>query len=492
LAGRRDRFIGAPLPSWDFRTEHPDMTDDGAKRGVALNSVAASGFLMAAKLTVGLLTGSIGILAEAAHSLLDLGATLLTYFAVRVSDAPPDKEHPYGHAKIESISALGETALLFLTSLWIVSEAVQRLLASHVHVETTWWAAGVMVLSIAVDAFRARALRRVAKATKSQALEADALHFSSDILSSAVVLAGLGLVWLGYPKGDALAAIGVAMFVCLAGWRLARRTIDTLIDAAPEGVAEQVRSIAVRSPGIAGIDRVRVRPAGNALFIDLDVAVSRTHPLDRVTAITNALEARVSSVLPEADIAIHVRPIALDDERIADRVRVTAAVRGLAVHRVTVQHVAGRPTVSLSLEIDGRRRLGDAHEVATKLEAAIREEIGGDIEVETHIEPALIEERNAKAVPADELRAIVRSAEDSARAFPSIIDVHNIRARRSADGLFIVLHCRFDRGETIDAVHDVLDEFEHAMHRRWPEARRIVVHAEPPKHDARKPPAAAE
>jgi divalent metal cation (Fe/Co/Zn/Cd) transporter len=350
----------------------------------------------------------------------------------------------------------------------------------------------VMVLSIAIDVFRARALTRVAKATKSQALEADALHFSSDILSSAVVLAGLGLVRLGYPKGDALAAIGVALFVCLAGWRLARRTIDTLIDAAPEGAAERMRGVAARSPGVAGIDRVRVRPAGSALFVDLDITVSRTHPLDRVAAIKDALAARVSAAVPEADLAIRVRPIALDDERIVDRVRVTAAVRGLSVHRVTVQHVAGRPTVSLSLEVDGRRRLGDAHAVATALEEAIRDEIGEEVEVETHIEPALVEERDAKAVPADELYAIVRSAEGIARAFPSIIDVHNIRARRSADGLFIVLHCRFDRGETVDAVHDVLDEFEHAMHRQWPEARRIVVHAEPPRNGARSEPAAAE
>jgi len=470
------------------------MTDDDAKRGVALNSVAASGFMMVAKLTVGLLTGSIGILAEAAHSLLDLGATLLTYFAVRVSGAPPDEEHPYGHAKIESVSALAETVLLFLTGVWIVYEAMQRLLAADVEVEATWWAAAVMALSIAIDAFRARALSRVAKATKSQALEADALHFSSDILSSAVVLAGLGLTWLGYPKGDALAAIGVALFVCLAGWRLARRTIDTLIDAAPEGVAERVRTIAARSPGVAGIDRVRVRPAGSALFADLDITVSRTHPLDRVAAIKEALAARVSAAVPEADLAIRVRPIALDDERIADRVRVTAAIRGLSVHRVTVQHVAGRPTVSLSLEVDGRRRLGDAHAVATALEAAVRDEIGEEVEVETHIEPALVEERDAKAVPADELGAIVRSAEDVARAFPSIIDVHDIRARRSADGLFVVLHCRFGRRETVDAVHDVLDEFEHAMHRRWPEARRIVVHAEPPQQsgDAESEPEAAE
>src|SRR5579871_122532 len=224
------------------------------KERVALGSVAASGFMALTKLIVGVLTGSLGILAEAAHSLLDLGATLITYGAVRVSDRPPDREHPYGHAKIESISALAETALLFFTAVWIAYEAAHRLLAPGAAVTITWWALGIMVLSIAIDFFRARALRAAAIATSSQALEADALHFSSDMLSAAVVLAGLGLVRAGWPPGDAAAALGVSVFIALAGWRLGRRTVDTLIDTAPEGVAEEIRRIAAATAGIAAVD----------------------------------------------------------------------------------------------------------------------------------------------------------------------------------------------------------------------------------------------
>ncbi|MER2556254.1 MAG: cation diffusion facilitator family transporter [Candidatus Competibacter denitrificans] len=196
------------------------------KTSVALGSVFASAALTLMKLVVGLLTGSIGILSEAAHSLLDFAAAGLTYFAVRVSDKPGDERHPYGHAKIESVSALIETGLLFLTSAWITKEAIQRLLHGGAEVDTTWYAIAVILISIAVDFFRARSLMRVVKATRSQALEADALHFSSDIYSSIGVLAGLTLNAFGYPQADAIAALGVAFIVCHAGYELGRRTLD--------------------------------------------------------------------------------------------------------------------------------------------------------------------------------------------------------------------------------------------------------------------------
>ncbi|TAN61941.1 MAG: cation transporter, partial [Magnetospirillum sp.] len=201
------------------------------KQSVALSSVFASAAMTIMKLVVGLMTGSLGVLSEAAHSLLDMGAAILTWFAVRIGDQPADERHPYGHGKVESVSALIETGLLFVTAAWIIKEAIGRLLAEAVVVESTWWSVGVIVISILIDIGRSRALSKVAKETGSQALEADALHFSSDILSSCAVLVGLGLVWLGWPKGDAVAALGVAGFVMLAGWRLGTRTIDVLVDA---------------------------------------------------------------------------------------------------------------------------------------------------------------------------------------------------------------------------------------------------------------------
>ena len=243
------------------------------KERAALGSIAASAGLTAAKAVVGLLTGSLAILSEAGHSLLDLAATVLTYVAVRVSGKPADAEHQYGHGKVESVTALIETGFLFLLAAVVIYEAAQRLAGESKHaVEASGAAFAIIVISVVVDFFRARALGRVAKATSSQALEADALHFRTDMLSSIAVLVGLAGVALGYPFADAVAALVVAVFIGIAGWRLGRRTIDTLTDTAPAGVSERIAAIARRVPGIVAVERVRVRPGGAVLFVDLGVA----------------------------------------------------------------------------------------------------------------------------------------------------------------------------------------------------------------------------
>src|SRR5437763_82019 len=214
-----------------------------AKQTAALASMAASAALAITKLAAGLVTGSLGILSEAIHSLIDFGATIITYFAVKWGDEPPDEEHQYGHAKFESVGALVETGLLFLTTAWIVYEALRRLITGETHVEPRWWALAIIAASIVVDFNRSRALRRVAEATSSEALGADALHFSSDMWSSVAVLVGLAAVWLGYSWADAVAALLVAGVVLLAALRLGKRTLDTLLDVAPQGASEEIRKI---------------------------------------------------------------------------------------------------------------------------------------------------------------------------------------------------------------------------------------------------------
>jgi cation diffusion facilitator family transporter len=253
------------------------------KQKVALSSIAASAGLTVAKTIVGATSGSLAILSEAAHSLIDLGATVMTYFAVRVSGKPADAEHHYGHGKVESVTALAETALLFGLAGVVIWEAAKRLMsADPPQVEATRWAFLVMLLSIVVDFFRARALYRAAEQTSSEALEADALHFSSDMWSSLAVVIGLVGITLGYARADSVAAIVVSVVICIAGWRLARRTIDTLTDTAPPGVADRITAAVTRVPSVVEIERLRVRQVGEVVFVDLVVAVSRTLPLDRV------------------------------------------------------------------------------------------------------------------------------------------------------------------------------------------------------------------
>ncbi len=449
------------------------------KEAVALGSIVASGAMTVGKFTVGLSTGSLGLISEGAHSLLDLGATVMTYFAVRISDKPADAEHPYGHGKIESVTALAETGLLFLTSAWIIYEAIHRLLANDVEVEATWWAVAVVLISIVIDAYRARELSRVAKETRSQALEADALHFSSDILSSSVVLVGLVLVWLGYPRGDALAAVGVSIFVCLAGYRLGRRTIDTLIDAAPAGAAERVTTIVAGIPGIAGVERVRVRPAGSVLFVDLDLAVGRTLPLDAVQSLRERVVARIGAEMPEAEVSVTTHPLALDDETVMDRVMVRAANLGLAVHHVTVQRVNGRLSVGFDLEVEGHLSIQAAHEVSSRLELAIKDELGHDIEVESHIEP--LQDSGLNGTDADP--GLLASMQDQmarfARDHGQLQDVHNLRVRQTGSGLVVIFHSHVAPDHTVEAVHDAIDALERHIRTLWPNIHRVVGHPEP-------------
>ena len=299
------------------------MGDSSARKektGAALSSVVAAVGLTAFKLVVGLVTNSLGILAEAAHSGLDLAAALMTFFAVRVSDRPPDREHPFGHGKVESISALFETLLLLATSVWIINEAVHRLSSPQVHVEVSIWSFIVMGTSIMVDATRSRILMRAAKKHNSQALEADALHFSTDIWSSSVVILGLVLVLVGraFPqlvfleKGDAIAALVVAVIVIYVAGELGLRSIQSLLDAAPQNDAlDQITRAVGRMRKVTNVHAVRIRPSGATWFVDLHVTMDGNITLNESHRITERIEKTVQGILPRSDVTVHVEPLEL-------------------------------------------------------------------------------------------------------------------------------------------------------------------------------------
>ncbi len=450
------------------------------KEKAALGSIAASAGLAGAKAVIGLLTGSLAILSEAGHSLLDLSATVLTYFAVRISGKPADAEHQYGHGKIESVTALAETALLFLLTAIVVFEAVRRLIGARPQVvEATVAAFAVIAASIVIDFFRARTLKRVAKATASEALEADALHFRSDMWSSIAVLIGLSGVALGYPWADAAAAIVVAVFIAVAGYRLGRRTIDTLTDTAPAGVSERVAAIARQIPGVVAVERVRARPAGAVLFVELGVGVNRTAPLDRVKTIKDQLTRAIRADIPAAELTITTEPRALDDETMRERIMVIARDLGLAIHHIAVQTVAGRLSVSVDLEVDGTEPLAAAHETASRLEEAIREELGPQVEVETHIEPLpadVLAGSDAEPARIAQVRQLLTSL---AAEIPDLGEVHDVRVRETAAGEIVNFHCRVDPALSVSSVHDMVDALERRLRRQFPIIRRVIGHAEP-------------
>jgi cation diffusion facilitator family transporter len=448
------------------------------KEKVALTSIAASGGLTIAKGIVGVMTGSLAILSEAAHSLLDFAATVMTYLAVRVSGKPADEEHHYGHGKFESVAALAETALLFLLSGIVIYEAIRRLLGQEHAVEATIPAFVVIGASIVIDFFRARALNKVARETSSEALEADALHFSSDLWSSLGVLIGLAAVALGFKWADAAAALVVAAVILIAGWRLGRRTIDTLLDTAPPGIADQVTRIARRVPGVVAIDSVRARQVGPDQFVELNISVSRTTPIDRVSAMKEAVINAVCAELPKAKISVVTEPRALDNETVMDRVMVIARNRGLAVHHVTVHAIGEKLSVSLDLEVEGSLTLAAAHDIADGLEMAITDELGADVEVETHIEPLQSDAfgHDARAARIVEVQAALS---DFAIEAGTLCDVHDVRVRETSEGEIINFHCRVDPSKTVHDVHEKVDELERALRRKWPAIKRVIGHAEP-------------
>ncbi len=294
------------------------------------------------------------------------------------------------------------------------------------------------------------------------------------------VLVGLGLVWFGYPWADAVAALVVSVLICIAGWRLGRRTIDTLTDTAPEGVSEKVAAAVKKVKGVVSLDRVRVRPVGANLFVDANVGVSRTLPLERVAKLKEAVERAVIKEIGNAEVNVVTEPRALSDETVLERIMVIARNRGLAVHHITVHQLQGKKlAVSLDLEVDGSLSLRQAHKIASDLEMAISEDFEGGVEVETHIEPlqtAGITGRDAPAATQDSIAGVMR---DLVKDGGPIRDVHAVRVRETPKGLVVNFHCRAEPSMPVEKVHLAVDALERKLLERRPDIHRVIGHAEP-------------
>ena len=414
------------------------------KRAVAANSVLAALVITVLKIVVGLATRSLGILSEAAHSALDLMAALVTFFSVRVSDKPADADHQYGHGKVESFSAFIETGLLLLTCAWIVYEAFERLFFHSVEIEPSRYAFLVMLLSMGVDVWRSRALGRMAKKYDSQALEADALHFSTDVWSSGVVILGLALVWAGrrfhvgwLRQADPVAALFVACVVVTVSWRLARRTMDALLDAAPAGARNRIQDRIGTVAGVLEVERVRIRKSGSRYFADVSLGLARNLTFQRSEQISDAVTARVREVLPDADVMVHSVPRARHTENIFDRIRAVAARHNFNVHDISVQ------------------------------------DLGGELHIES--EPATIEtgEQIVREPGLEKrLRAVVRE-------FPEVSDIHEFQFKRIRGRLYVSCHCTLPDDMPLSRVHDVQTALEIRFKQDAPELFRVLIHPEP-------------
>ncbi|HMC31609.1 MAG TPA: cation diffusion facilitator family transporter, partial [Candidatus Angelobacter sp.] len=452
------------------------------KRSVALNSLLAAIAITFLKLVVGITTRSLGILSEAAHSGLDLVAALVTLLSVRVSDKPADAEHQYGHGKVENFSALFETGLLLLTCVWIVWEAVRRLSGHHsVHIEPSLAAFVVMFLSMVTDWWRSRKLQKIADKYDSQALEADALHFSTDIFSSGIVALGLALVWAGahwqiswLTKADPIAALLVSGVIVYVSSRLARRTIDALLDAAPAGSRNRIIDAALKVDGVIEVERARTRRAGNRYFADLTVGLARNVTFQRSGQVVAEITRAVRSILPDADVVIHSVPRETGHENIFDRIRAVASRNNFSVHDVSVQDLGGRLHVEQHLELDETLSLKDAHDVVTVLEAEIRSEVPEISTILTHIEsePSTIESGNTilrDAVLEQKLKPIVQE-------FSEVMDMHDVEIKRVRGKVYMSCHCTMSDDLPLSRVHDVSTELEIRFKQAAPELFKVLIH----------------
>ncbi len=448
----------------------------------AFLSILAALFLTLVKLVVGVLDNSLGILSEAAHSGLDMVAAGITFIAVRRASKEPDMDHQYGHGKIENFAALVETIILWFTSIWIIYEAIRRIqLMEFPHPSI----AGiiVMAMSILIDWERSRMLYRTAEEHGSQALEADALHFRTDMISSLVVLIGVCFVWLGLPIADPLAAIGVAIVIFIVSLNLGRRAFDILIDRAPPGLGEEIKKSCEEVPGVKECHRVRVRTSGPDMFIDLVVSIDEHVPISEAHLIADNIERSLEHLAPRVDAIVHMEPA--DDQNVHEYDEIYRVIQRLtfsakdiqSVHNIRVQSTPEGVYVAADLELDPDLTVEVGHQIASRFETKLKDEFESIKNITLHLETTKTE---------SEVSDITLEREDICKVVRRIVDehlsahnCHNIVINRDGHGITISFDCKIDGSISIEESHDVAIAIEKRVKQEIEDVSTVYVHLEP-------------
>jgi cation diffusion facilitator family transporter len=465
------------------------VNEAAVRRRTALISVGAAVLLVTVKLVTGLVTGSLAFVAEAVHSGTDLVAALLTLFAVRVAIRPPDRDHQYGHGKAEHLAALAESAFLILVSVAIAAESLRRLIDGDYHgVEATWWAFVVLGFVVTLDASRALASRRAANLFKSPAFASNALHFASDLAGSVAVLIGMIFVSVGTPAADAIAALFVAVLVIAAGMRLARQSIDVLMDRAALDADERIRAALAALEDPVELRRSRVRQAAGRYFADLVVAVPSDAGVTQAHATADDVERVVEQALPGADVVVHVEP---SDPGGDLRERATAAASSVPevreVHNVRVMHLPEGYELSLHVKLPSELSLTDAHGVVERLEGLIHSSVPELRRVHTHIEPLAATDWASRPTPDDtttERAAIEETVRRVTGADPAAVSF-----RDGEGGRIALVTIKLPGDQPLPSAHRHAGAIEEAVRERCPTLGDVIVHTEPEEAAVRKHPA---
>jgi cation diffusion facilitator family transporter len=450
-----------------------------ARQRTALFSVVAAGALVVLKLTVGLVSGSLGLVAEAVHSGTDLVAALLTFLAIRVAVRPADRGHPFGHGKAEHLAALGEGAILIVASGVIAVESISRLSdPHHPGANAAWYTFATIGVVIAVDLSRTVVSLRASRRERSPALASNALHFGSDLLGSTAVAIGLALVRAGYREADSVAALFVAVLVTIAAGRLMRENVGVLMDRLPREAESKARAAidSVR-PGVE-LRRLRLREAAGRYFADAVIGVRQDAGIGQAHTAADDVERAIEDALPGADVVVHVEPRAAPTSL---REQVTAAAMSVTgvreVHNLSLLDVEGRTELSLHLKLPPDMNLRDAHAVASEVERSIARAVPAVGIVHTHIEP--LAGSSAGSTPGRDDIAAERGAVRQIVRDLTGRDPLRLEFRGTRRGLVVFLTLALDPGSELEAAHSVASEIEERVRAQHGSIADVVVHTEP-------------
>jgi len=454
-----------------------------SKSTTALLSFSVSICLAVLKIVIAILSGSVSVIAEAINNASDVLTSLITLIAVRVSDIPADDSHPYGHGKIESLSALVTAGFLFAIYISVIREAVNRLIEPR-PIENGVLSLAIILFGLLVNLVRVTIVSRAARKYHSQALAAESLNFRTDILSSTIVLIVVMLTLLsdGNPilqRADALGAIAVSGVVMYFGFRLGKQAINTLLDHAPEEMMQQIRNAATQVKGVLNVSAIRAREVGAQVFVDLTASVARSMSLEGSHDVATQIEDRVRATLmanaPNADVVVRINPVAQDHESLIDEIHAAAMREGKAIHNIGVRVVGSEKFVQLDLEVNGHLDLQAAHDIATELERSLMAQFSlGNVSV--HIEP-MNEPIQARAVGRQQ--ATIDEIERLARGDKRVQSVDKIVLDRVGSNLNVALNCQFSATMSLTDAHLAAEHLEQVLRRHLPNLGDVLIHTEP-------------
>ncbi|HEY5583978.1 MAG TPA: cation diffusion facilitator family transporter [Ruminiclostridium sp.] len=460
------------------------------KQKAALSSVFAAVFLTTIKIIVGVFTGSLGILSEALHSALDLCAAVITLFAVRISDKPADSRHHYGHGKVESFSALAETVLLFITCGWIIYEAVEKLFfGKSVELVGIQWGVMIMIISIIVDSSRVKILKKAAKQYGSQALEADALHFSSDVWSSSVVIGGLICVWVGdyfniafLKHADPIAALGVALLVIRVSIKLGKETIDVLLDTAPKGMKEMIEKEISNITGVLQIAGIRSRPSGGMQYIDINVGIDPNQSHLSVHNVVHEIRKKISEKIPRCDIVVSTFPIDTIGIIDSDIIHILEKIiiqfpNCINVHNIHVYELEGRKKITAHVELNENMTLKDSHELSHRIGNMVQNVIKDVDNVSLYFERAeqVVQTEDITEIQQD----VIDSIRDAVNKIDDNVDCHDIKIYSNGNSISTFLHCGVRGDFTIDKLEELSQSIKSELKNNKTYLENVHIHFEP-------------